>query len=81
MTLQNSINNKVTTYSTVDGTLTLSGSGSVYTLSRVPQTDSLILAVDGQLQTAGGVDYTLTGAVIAFNTAPQSVGHITAICH
>ena len=80
MALQNAINNKVTYYSTVDGTLTLTGSGSVYTLSRVPQTDSLILTVDGQFLTGGGADYTLTGNSIAFNVAPQSSSHITAIC-
>jgi|SRR6185312_4056426 len=52
---------------------TIGGGNTVFTLANVPApAQSLQLYLNGLIQTAGGVDYTLAGPVITFNTAPQS---------
>ena len=47
-------------------------SNATFTLAQTPVTNSLKLYLNGQLQYAGGTDYTLTGASIVYNSAPLS---------
>ncbi len=50
---------------------TINGSNTIFTLSNTPVTDSECVFLNGVLQTKGASnDYTLTGAIITYNSAP-----------
>ena len=50
---------------------TINGSNAIFTLANSPSpATSLILIKNGAVQTAGGVDYTLSGLTITYVTAP-----------
>lgn len=52
---------------------TVNNSNTVFTLSYVPKTNSLILLWQGQFQRSGAsFEYTISGKTITFNTAPTS---------
>ena len=51
---------------------TIDGSNKVFYLSRTPFAGFLILELNGAGQSGGGVDYTIDGAEISYNTAPPS---------
>lgn len=52
---------------------TINGSNTVFTLANAPSpASSLQLFLNGLLQTAGGVDYTLSGDTITYATAPET---------
>ena len=53
-----------------------------YTLAHAPSpAGSLILTVNGQVMTSGGVDYTLSGSTITMVTAPPTTSVIRAISY
>lgn len=49
---------------------TINGSNTSFSLAQTPNTDSLLLYLNGAFQTPGGVDYTLSGTTITFVNAP-----------
>ena len=51
-------------------------SNTVFTLAGVPAEDTLEVFLDGQLMLPG-VDYTLTGQVVTFTTAPATFNGYT----
>ena len=51
---------------------TIDGANAVFTLANTPATNSLQVFLNGAFQTAGGEDYTLSGATITFVNAPLS---------
>ena len=51
---------------------TIDGVNTAFTLSNAPSSGSLAAYLNGMRQQAGGVDYTLSGAVVTFVTAPGS---------
>lgn len=73
--LENAINN-VASYLFADNKTPsglINSSNKVYTLPSNPNpNDSLRLYLGGDLQVAGGVDYTLSGVTITFGTAPTT---------
>lgn len=56
----------------------IDGSNKSYTLTNTPSSNSLHLYRNGQYQTAGGKDYTLSGKTITMVTAPRSGNVLTA---
>lgn len=58
---------------------TVDGANVTFTLAHAPNPPlSLMLYVNGQLMTAGGVDYTLSGSTITFLYAPPQNAVIRA---
>jgi len=57
---------------------TKNGVNTDFTLAQIPNPDSLLLTLNGQVQTGGGVDYTISGLIITFNSAPISSDTIVA---
>lgn len=58
---------------------TVNGSNAVFTLAQTPNpVGSLQLFVNGQLLTAGGEDYTLSGTTVTMVTAPPTTSIINA---
>lgn len=58
---------------------TIDGSNATFTLAQTPSpAASLQLFLNGAYQTAGGVDYTLSGATITFGSAPLTSSIIRA---
>ena len=52
---------------------TINGSNTAFTLANTPNpTASLKASLNGFLQSASGVDYSLSGTTITFNTAPRT---------
>ena len=52
---------------------TINGSNTAFTLANTPNpTASLKVSLNGFLQSASGVDYSLSGTTITFNTAPRT---------
>ena len=52
---------------------TVNGSNAVFTLLSNPTpAASLVVMVNGQVMTAGGTDYTLSGSTVTFVTAPPT---------
>lgn len=61
------------TYSTEDGSLTLTGSGTNYTMNRIPANNTLNLYDNGQRLNRGG-DYIISGGVnLIFNRIPVNL--------
>jgi len=50
----------------------IDGANVTFTLSTTPASNSLLLYLNGAYQTAGGVDYTLSGTTITFVDAPKA---------
>ena len=57
---------------------TINGSNTTFTLSNVPDANSLSLYRNGQFLTGGGEDYTLSGNTLTLVTAPRSGNILTA---
>ena len=59
---------------------TVNGVNTTFTLTTDPIPGTLILTVDGRLQMQGvSLDYTVSGATIDFDSAPQTGEQIYAI--
>lgn len=50
----------------------VNGVNTIFTLAHTPVSGTEVLTYNGLTQTAGGVDYTISGATITFVTAPLS---------
>ena len=79
-------NNVTATISGAPGTLayqetpsgTINGVNAVFTLANTPVASTLDLYLNGQWQTGGGVDYTLSVATVTFVVAPPTSSGLKA---
>ena len=70
----------IMSYSRAKDTMTGDGSTTTLTLSRDPGTQNNVeIYMDGVLQTPG-VEYTLSGNVVTFTTAPETGLNVVALC-